>query len=587
MTPRAIEIVGEVANAHQGDPEQAAAIAINCHEAGADAVKFQIYFADELLVSSHPRFEHFRNQSFDSDTWHDLISTMKAKGVRVYCDVFGTTALEVAESCDVDGYKIHSSDLGNGPLLAAVRETGKPLYLSAGGCTARELAYSIRTVRRDGGPRPVLMHGYQSFPTAMEDTCLVRLEWLRRHFGAYCDIGYQDHVDGGDPFAVHLPLMAVGAGARVIEKHATLRRADEGVDYYSSLDPDAFAAFVATLRRAEASLGERPDVFTESEWNYRRVMKKFWVAARALPKGHVLADGDLVLRRVADGPRDTVELDKLAGRPLLRDVDAEHPLIRADVKQTVWATVVARSASTRMPSKATADVAGMATVSHLLERLKQATTLDRIILCTTREPEDDAIAEIAAAAETPCHRGPVEDVLQRMLGSMEGCTVDVVVRITGDDILVDPDYLDRAVNHHLTVNAEYSELHELPSGTEVEVFDFAVLADIHHGAVDPEGTEYLTWYVTRNGDQFRRSSVPIDEAHRRDWRLTIDTPEDHEVIRRLLEAMKEQGKALTYRLDDIVAFFEDNPDILKLNSAKNKRSRTAEVDTRIRWSDFV
>jgi N,N'-diacetyllegionaminate synthase len=585
---RPLEIIAEVANAHQGDATEAARLAAAGLAAGADAVKFQVYFADELLVRTHPRFKHFSEQAFPEEAWPDLLGGAKEKGGRVYCDVFGRRALEVAEASGADGYKIHTSDLGNTPLLEAARETGKPIYLSAGGSTARELSFAVNTISRPGGSRPVLMHGYQSFPTAVEESCLVRLGWLGRHFGRCCDIGYQDHVAGDDSFAFHLPLMALGAGARVIEKHITGDRAAEGVDWYSSLEPGEFADFVAAVRRADSAIGHAPESFTDSERSYRRTMKKYWVATRSLPEGHALSDDDLTVKRVAEeGPDNTVERDKLIGRPLVHAITEEHPLTRADVKNIVWATVVARTASRRMPGKALKEVAGMATVRHLLERLKLSETLDHIVFCTTTLTEDNPLVDLAAAAGVDCHRGPVEDVLERMLGALEGKNVDVVVRITGDDILVDPDYLDRAVMHHLSTNAEYSDMHALPSGTEVEVFDFDLLRAIRVGASDTGGTEYLTWYVTRNGDQFRRTTVPVDERHRRDWRLTIDTPKDFPVVSKVLEAMAEKGKALTYRLDDIVAYLDANPDVLSLNITERKRGAVADVDTTIDWSRFL
>jgi spore coat polysaccharide biosynthesis protein SpsF len=276
-------------------------------------------------------------------------------------------------------------------------------------------------------------------------------------------------------------------------------------------------------------------------------------------------------------------MEKLLGRPLLGAVAEEHSFARADVRQTVWALPVARSASSRLPGKATLDVAGMPALGHLFERLKRIACIDNIVFCTTTESEDDSLAELAHSHRVACHRGPVDDVLARMLGAIEGKDVDVVLRVTGDDILIDALYVERAVTHHLANNAEYSSLKDLPSGTEVEVFDASLLGDIWRAAKDSAGTEYLTFYVTDNADQFRLAEVPVDPAHSRDWRLTLDTREDHEVIRRLLEGMRDRGKALDYCLDDIVEFFDANPDILAINAGVGQRQTPPEVDTRLDW----
>jgi N,N'-diacetyllegionaminate synthase len=587
----AVEIIAEVANAHQGDPEQAFRIAEAGLAGGADAIKFQVYFGDELLVRSHPRYDHFCRQSFAPKVWPDLIGAARQKaaatGARIYCDAFGVRAFETAAAAGVDGFKVHTSDLGNVPLLEALRATDFPVFLSTGGSTAREIASAVRTLRRQGRPRPILMHGYQSFPTPLADSCLTRLAWLRQHFGMECEIGYQDHVDASDPFSIHLPLMALAAGASTIEKHVTLDRGARGVDYYSSLEPAEFAAFVTTLRRAETALGGDPSAFAESERAYRRAMKKFWVTTTTLPAGHILGEADLVPKRAAEDRADTIEREKLLGHMLVRDITKDAPLTRAYISQKVWAAVVARMASRRLPGKALMDVGGMPALAHLFTRLKQAKTLEGVVFCTTAEPEDDPLVAVARDAGIPYYRGPTKDVLGRILGAFKGRAVDIVVRVTGDDILIDPDYLDRAVHHHLAVNAEYSNLHALPSGTEVEVFDFRLLCDIHRACRTPDDTEYLTLYVTRHPDQIRTSEVPVDARHRRDWRLTIDTPEDYRAVSRLLAAMQKKGRALTYRLDDIVDYFEAEPDAMTINARKEKRTLSVNVDTMIDWSRIL
>ena len=92
-----LEIIAEIANAHQGDPSQAWELA-QAVALSADAIKFQIYFAEELLVERHPRFDHFKKQAFTKDQWHELIKKTKALDVKVYVDVFGLTALSIAKA---------------------------------------------------------------------------------------------------------------------------------------------------------------------------------------------------------------------------------------------------------------------------------------------------------------------------------------------------------------------------------------------------------------------------------------------------------------------------------------------------------
>lgn len=578
-----VEIIAEIANAHQGDPAVAEELATAALKAGSDAVKFQIYFAEELLTQNHPRFPHFQRQAFSADVWRNLIASVQDRGARVYCDVFGQKALEIASEAKVSGYKVHSSDLGNEPLIRALARMRQPVMLAVGGSTVREIAKAIAIVTRGNVIRPILMHGFQSYPTSIEDTCLARLGWLRQLFGNSCDVGYMDHVDAEDPFAITLPVLAVGMGATIIEKHITLNRAARGVDYYSSLNPGEFAEFVRIIRRAEAALGQDPERFAASERTYRRQVKKYWMTSRAKRRGEVIGPDDLVMRR-ADAMADVPDPEQLLGRPLLEDRPVEHVLTRADVPQRVWALVVARMQSSRLHGKALVDVAGMPALMHLFERLKQARSLDQIVLCTTQEPADEPLVSLAEHCGVKAFCGETDDVLARMLGSIEGHAVDVVIRVTGDDILVDPDYLDRAVFHHLQVNAEYTDMKALPSGTEVEVFDAALLRVLAALAKDRSGTEYLTSYVVHHRDQFRTTNCPVHPLHRRNWRLTLDTPEDLEVLRTFLTAMRDQGKAVTYRMSDVVAYFTEHPEVLAVNADVRQRQTPPEVSTELVWT---
>ena len=106
-------------------------------------------------------------------------------------------------------------------------------------------------------------------------------------------------------------------------------------------------------------------------------------------------------------------------------------------------------------------------------------------------------------------------------------------------------------------------------------------------AHDSSGTEYLTTYITDHRDQFRTASVPVDERHARRWRLTLDTPEDYRVISALLDGMRARGKALTYRLDDIVEFFEANPHLLEINAQVRQRATPITVHTDLNWKRLV
>ena len=532
---------------------------------------------------NHPRFEHFRNQSFDEGVWRELLDEARELGPAIYCDVFGLDALETALACEVSGYKIHASDLQNTMLIDALADSPGSVIIGAGGGTVREISSCVRRLVA-GGKRPIVLHGFQAYPTRLEDSCLNRIGRLQGLFGGECDIGYADHVAGDDPRAMIIPIYAIGLGATVIEKHITLDRGAKGVDYYSSLEPGEMGKFVSHIRACETALADKPDAMPKAEMDYRQSVKKHWVAIRSLPKDHELRKSDLVMKRVPRAEVEPVPLGHLVGHKLTAPLVQDQPILRSGVKSTVWALPVARAKSARLPGKALVDIAGLPAIGHMFERLKQCDVVDRIVFCTTQDPSDDPLADLARSAGIDVHRGEDDDVLARMIGALGNEPVDIVLRVTGDDLLIDPDYVEKGVAHHLETHAEYTDLKGLPSGTEVEVFDAALLKELYRNAVDSGGTEFLTDYVRDNASQIRVSSLPVPERHAKDWRLTLDTEDDLALLRRLLAHMRDIGKPHDYRLDDIAEFFRINPEALEINSRIRQMSKPAAFTTDMNWT---
>jgi N,N'-diacetyllegionaminate synthase len=581
-TTNRTEIIAEIANAHQGDPDRVLALVRHAAASGADAVKFQVYFADELLAVSHSRYEHFRALEFETGFWPHAVAAAHAVGVQAYCDVFGLRALDAAVNAGARGYKIHASDLGNVPLLRRIGSHDGKIFLSVGGANLREIGHALQIVDPDRCREVTLLHGIQTYPTPVAEAGLARLTLLKDVFGSRCAIGYMDHTDGESTLAWALPVLAIGMGAVVLEKHITERRADKGLDYYSSFEPDEFSRFVKMVRDCDAARGAPPEAFTPAERNYRADVRKRWVAAGPLPQNYRVTETDVEMKR-APGDGHCPDLGQLMGKVLLRSVERGQTIRAADVRQRVVALVVARMTSARLAAKALIDVGGTPALAHLFSRLRLATCIDQLMLCTTDEEADDKLADAARSWGITVYRGASENVLERMLGALEKYPADVALRITGDDILVDPSYADAAVRYHLAAGAEYTSCKDLPGGTEVEVFNVEALRDLHRLSKDSSGTEYLTAYISDHRDQFRCAELPVPDGHARRYRLTLDNDADLTVIRRLLAHMASIGKPVDYSLDDIVAFMEGNPSLQEVNAILKPSRLPESVTTALAW----
>ena len=392
-----------------------------------------------------------------------------------------------------------------------------------------------------------------------------------------------DHTDGGINEAITLPGLAIALGCNYIEKHVTDDRSLKGVDYYSSIESDQFTVFSDYCSSVEKYLGNIAQNMCDEELHYRDTVKKVWVSTRELNEGEIIQDDDLVMRR---SPRQGLhDIKKLLGKKIIKTIPVGSPVTRESIEVKVLAIVVARSQSTRLPGKATLPIASVGALEHLFKRLEVALSdgsITNLAFCTTADSSDDQLAKLAASLGIQVFRGDVDNVLKRMsLALAEFSDHDLVLRITGDDILCDPEYLKKTVIYHCEMGADYTDAKALPSGTEVEVFDSSILRYLLTNAIDNSGTEYLTNYITDNEHLFNCQSLPVCSEHSIQARLTLDTSEDYSVIGKMIDTFAKDGKEFNYTIEDIANYFKEYPEELLRNKKIEQRKIPLEFDTSI------
>ena len=287
-------------------------------------------------------------------------------------------------------------------------------------------------------------------------------------------------------------------------------------------------------------------------------------------------------------PKDTTvnpsSLKNFIGKKLLVNLKSETPICKFYLKNYTTAIIVARSQSKRLPNKATKKICGYETLDHLIRRVKKSKKLDNIILCTTKLKEDNKLIKIAKKNKIKFFKGENLDVLKRMLDSIKNSKTNTIVRITGDDILIDPKYLDLALDHHFKKNFDYTNNKKLPGGAEVEIFDLDFLKKIYYLSEDSKGTEYLTFYVNKYKDQFKLGSLEINKKLDKKINFTIDTQKDFKKVKKFLELMKSKNKLFSYNLEDMVNFYENNK---KLFLEKKILKKKIEINTSFNWKKIA
>ncbi len=565
-----IKKIAEIANAHEGSIDKAIELAKAAGNSGADAVKFQIYFGDDLLTNDHPRYDHFCKQSFNEKDWSYIITESKKYNKEIIADVFGIKALKTAILNEVDGIKIHSSDLSNIPLIEESAKANLPIYIATGGSTIIEISDAINTLKRLNFKKEInLMHGYQAYPTKIDNNDIYRISELKKIFGNNVTYGFMDHTDGSNIHSIYLPAIAIALGCTVIEKHITDDRSKKGVDYYSSLEKDEFKKFTSFCDDVKKYLGKEGFERSADEEVYRSTVKKVFVASKDIKINTSINKDNIEMLRSPNIGISSYELIK--DKYSTKEIKKGDLITSENFDRKVLAIVVARSKSTRLEGKASLKVGSVSSLEHLFKRLDIAKSkhfLNDYVLCTTEDSSDDDLSKFAESIGVKVFRGDEENVLKRMMPAISAYPYhSTILRVTGDDILIEPNYLKKTIDYHFKVNADYTDAKSLPSGTEVEVFEASILRFLIKYCKDTSGTEYLTNYITENSHLFDCASLPVDKNETINARLTLDTLEDFELINGLINHFKNIDKEFNYTLEDIVTYFSNYPE--KLDSNKD------------------
>lgn len=324
-------VICEQSQTHEGNLDFAKLLIKSAAVAKSDAVKFQTFTADELAVPSYKYYPLFKKLEWTIEQWKELIDECHRLGLKAMSDVFGSGSARMLTSIGIDAIKVHATDIRNCPLLEEFARMDIPLLLSCGGSHLEEIRDAVRILRSEGNANRslVLMHGFQSYPTLIEHTNLLKMKF----FGDELRLpyGFADHIDGDHRQNFSLCAMAIGMGACVIEKHITVSRKLKMEDYESALDPDGFVDFVAKIRELDAAKGGAADELLSFEAEYRRMTRKHVVALRPLARGAVIRAVDVALKRAVINA-EPMNLECVLGKRLLRDIAVHGAILVKDVE---------------------------------------------------------------------------------------------------------------------------------------------------------------------------------------------------------------------------------------------------------------
>ena len=223
----------------------------------------------------------------------------------------------------------------------------------------------------------------------------------------------------------------------------------------------------------------------------------------------------------------------------------------------VVAVISARMASKRFPGKAMMPILGRPVLSLLIERVKRAKTVDEIVVATTTKSEDDRIAVLAEKQGVKVFRGSENDVLGRLLAAAKKYHGDILVRLTGDNPLTDPVYIDKGLKLFLTGNYDYVSNDNveltMPRGMDVEVFSVKSLEKISRITKNPDDREHVTRFFYQHPKMFRLKAFgPYEKISITNLHLAVDTKQDLGFVRKIFKDIYPRNSNFGYR--DIIDF---------------------------------
>ena len=303
-------VIAEMSGNHNGDIERAKALVKAAAEAGAHALKLQTYTADTITINQRgglfeiddpgslwygKNLYELYKEAYTPWEWHgELFDYAESLGMLAFSSPFDETAVDFLIDLDVPAFKIASFESNHFPLLEKVARTGKPILISSGTSKLDELYAAIAHLKKHGAKEIVIFKCTSTYPAEASNTNLRTIPVFREIFPD-CVIGLSDHTMG-----IGASVAAVALGARVIEKHFTLRRADGGVDSAFSLEPQELQSLVVETKRAWQALGHVQLDTQKAEEKSRQFKRSIYVT-RDIAAGETLTPDNVRVIRPGDG----------------------------------------------------------------------------------------------------------------------------------------------------------------------------------------------------------------------------------------------------------------------------------------------
>ena len=306
--------------------------------AGADAVKFQTFRAEELNTQNAPKSTYHieTTGSDDNQSWYELLKTQEIseemhielidhcakKNIIFLSTPYGHESSDLLEKLKVPAFKIASTDTNNIPFLKHVAKKGKPIILSSAMATMEEVIDAVQTVKNVGIDDVVMMQCTGNYPSKLSDSNLRVIQTYKKKLD--CLVGYSDHT----PDLIN-PIAATAMGIDVYEKHFTVDKNLPGPDHRMSLDPKELHNTVKSIRKTEIALGSYEKNVLKDEEENRVKLRKSIVTNNDILKGEIINSKMLSIKRPGNGIQPS-KFNEIVGKKALRHISKDTIIKESD-----------------------------------------------------------------------------------------------------------------------------------------------------------------------------------------------------------------------------------------------------------------
>lgn len=558
----------EVANTHGGDINYAMEL-LDEFKSFSGGIKFQPFKYDLIADDDYAWYDTYKKLFFNEEQW-GIILAKATETKDVWLDMFDGYSVEILRKYNnlINGIKFQASTLNNYCLLRELSEinlSSKILIVNIAAFDFQEIEEVVGRIERILTPKEIVLQvGFQAYPTDLSDSGLSKIAALRKHFAN--KLSFADHLAPDLEDATFLPVTATLLGCDIIEKHIKHSTLETNYDAFSSYSVADYEKYLKVQQRYDGAMNQ--PFINDRERTYLNQSLQVPLISHPLQKGQIpCLESDLDFKRTERKGLNIFEIRKIVKNfhVLVKDKRIGEIFEHEDFKKGVIATIVAcRLKSRRLPKKAILKIGDLSSIELCLKNAMKFQNVNHTILATSTEDEDGILKNYTYSDSVIFHRGDPSDVIRRYLDIIEHLKIDVVIRVTGDMPYVSDDILQILLRAHFDNGADYTTAKHAAIGTNLEIINSSSLRKIKKYFPSANYSEYMTFYFKNNPAYFRLNYVTLPSELVRDYRLTLDYPQDLELFRLIDQHFSKCKKG--YYIGDLFTYLDSNPEVARINA---------------------